>query len=112
MADEQAQAAAHAVFDPIAQRDLALPDIDIGPMFGSEGLRLRGKVYAFVGYSGALIVKLPRGRIDELIAEGTVVRLEMRGRAMREWASCAQPDAATWAQLVDEARDFLDALTR
>jgi hypothetical protein len=28
-------------------------------MFGSEGLRIRGKVFAFVGFAGGLVVKIP-----------------------------------------------------
>jgi hypothetical protein len=39
-----------AIFDDIAAEYLVLPGVDIGPMFGSEGLRIRGKVFAFLGY--------------------------------------------------------------
>jgi hypothetical protein len=52
-------AEARAVFDDIAAEYMVLPGVDIGPMFGSEGLRIRGKVFAFMGYRSGLIAKLP-----------------------------------------------------
>jgi hypothetical protein len=53
-------AEARAVFDDIAAEYMVLPGVDIGPMFGSEGLRIRGKVFAFMGYRSGLIAKLPK----------------------------------------------------
>ena len=61
MTDAAAQERAHAIFDPIAEGYLERPDVDIGPMFGSEGLRVRGKVFAFVGYRGAAHAQAARG---------------------------------------------------
>ena len=40
-------------------------------MFGSEGLRIRGKVFAFIASGGELLVKVPEARADELVAAGT-----------------------------------------
>ena len=65
MTDEAAQVRAHELFDPIAEGYLSRDGVDIGPMFGSEGLRIRGKVFAFVGYRGSLVVKVPEARADE-----------------------------------------------
>ena len=56
MTDAAAVERAHAIFDPIADGYLERTGVDIGPMFGSEGLRIRGKVFAFVSYRGALVV--------------------------------------------------------
>jgi hypothetical protein len=112
MATEAASAArAHEIFDPVAQRHLELPGIDIGPMFGSEGLRVRGKVYAFVAHDGTLVVKLPRARIDELDDGGGVTRMRMRDREMKEWARVPVDHDDLWAGLMGEARDFLEAIT-
>jgi hypothetical protein len=47
------------IFDEVASRYLQREGVDIGPMFGSAGLRIRGKVFAFQGYQGGLIAKLP-----------------------------------------------------
>lgn len=105
-------AAAHALFDPAAESHLTLPDTDIGPMFGTEGLRVRGKVYAFVAHEGDLIVKVPAARVAELCASDGAQPMLMRGRAMREWVSVG-PDAGAqrWRELIDEARAFVDAIT-
>lgn len=110
-ADEVAHDRAHAIFDPITQEYLARPGVDIGPMFGSEGLRIRGKIFAFVGYRGALVVKVPEARADELVADGTAERMVMRERPMREWV-LVTPDAADrWAPVTAEAFAYVDELT-
>lgn len=111
MTDAAAVERAHAIFDPIAAEYLARPDVDIGPMFGSEGLRIRGKVFAFVGYRGALVVKVPEARADELVAAGQVDRMEMRGRAMREWVLVGPERAAAWAALMADAFAYVDEIT-
>ena len=43
MKDEAERERAHAIFDPIAQRYLEREGVDIGAMFGSEGLRAVGE---------------------------------------------------------------------
>lgn len=100
------------IFDPLAEQHCRLPGIDIGPMFGTEGLRVRGKVYAFVVHNGSLVVKLPEQRIGELVAGGEAGPTIMRGRPLREWAEVPiEAGAARWAQFVGEARVFVDAIT-
>jgi hypothetical protein len=112
MVDREAMAGAHEIFDPIAQEHLALPETDMGRMFGTEGLRVRGKVYAFVAHAGALVVKLPSSRIDELIADGRAERMRMRGNALREWAELAPTSGADgWRAAIDEARSFVRSIT-
>lgn len=100
------------VFDPIAEQHCRLPGIEIGRMFGTEGLRVREKVYAFVVHNGSLVVKLPEQRIGELVAAGEAGPMIMRGRPMREWAEVPiEAGADRWAHLVEEARVFVDAIT-
>ncbi|KTS11284.1 TfoX/Sxy family protein [Microbacterium testaceum] len=112
MVDRDAMARAHEIFDPIAERQCLLPDIDIGRMFGTEGLRVRAKVFAFVVHNGSLVVKLSEERAGELIAEGRAGPMIMRGRPLREWVEVPMDaGAATWADLIDEARIFVDAIT-
>lgn len=111
MTDEAAQRRAHAIFDPIATEFLGRPGVDIGPMFGSEGLRIRGKIFALVDYDGELMMKIPEGRADELVTEGSVERVEMRGRRMREWV-VVKPDAGDrWRPLMAEAFAYVDEIT-
>nr|WP_261742738.1 TfoX/Sxy family protein [Microbacterium testaceum] len=113
MVDRDAMARGREVFDPIAARACALPGVDIGRMFGAEGLRIRGKVFAFVVHNGSLVVKLHERRVGELIGEGVGAPMVMRGRPMREWAEIP-PDAVAdrWMQLIDEARVFVDSITQ
>ena len=107
----QAAERAHAIFDPIAAEYLERPGVDIGPMFGSEGLRVRGKVFAFVGYKGALVVKVPASRADEIEAAGDGARMQMRGRTMREWVMIGVDRADRWAPLTADAFAYLDEIT-
>lgn len=111
MTDASAVAPAHSLFDPLAARYLERPDVDIGPMFGSEGLRVRGKVFAFVGHRGSMVVKLPAPRVDELIADATAERMEIGGRALREWLIVDPSRGQLWEPLVDEAFAYVDDLT-
>ncbi len=111
----EARTRGEEIFDELAVAYADLPQVARGPMFSSDGLSVRGKYFAFVGTAGRLIVKLSRERIDELATDGTASQLEMRGRAMREWADVplATDDASrdTWRRLVDEAYRFVDAIT-
>ncbi|MDN3497477.1 hypothetical protein QL996_16170 [Planococcus sp. APC 4015] len=109
--DDDTRARAHEIFDPVAARYLGLSGVDIGPMFGSEGLRIRSKVFAFVGYRGSLVVKLPAARTDELVAEGSVERMRMRDRPMREWVLVGPDRAPLWELLTAEAFAYLDEIT-
>lgn len=111
MVDREAMARGRAIFDPIAERLCALADVDMGRMFGTEGVRVRGKVFAFVAHEGSLVVKLPEQRIGELTADGIAAPMIMRGRPLREWAEISPDAAETWAALIDEAYRFVDAIT-
>ncbi|MBN9153746.1 MAG: hypothetical protein J0I44_12165 [Microbacterium sp.] len=108
--DHEAMRRAHEHFDPIAEHELTLPDVDMGRMFSTDGLRIRGKVYAFIAHDGTLVVKLPQPRIDELADGGGIDHMRMRGREMREWATVPLAYAATWDGLVTEAHDFVASL--
>lgn len=99
------------IFDGICADYLGRTGVDIGPMFGSEGLRIRGKVFAFMGHRDGLIAKLPRERIDELEATGRAERMVMRERAMREWVFVGADEADLWPAVVSEAYAFVDTIT-
>lgn len=110
--DAATLARAHEIFDPIAERYLERPDVDIGPMFGSQGLRVRGKVFAFVGHLGGLVVKIPETRVTELDEQGVAARMVMRERAMREWATVpVDAGPRRWDDLIGEAFAYLDEIT-
>ncbi|MFD4422117.1 hypothetical protein ACFWN7_11520 [Agromyces sp. NPDC058484] len=94
--------------DEIAPAFLARPDVAFGRMFNSDGLAVRGKLFAFAANDGSLVVKLPEDRIGELGLDNIV----MRGRPMREWAKVPfTDDAERWRSIADEAHAFVDSIT-
>lgn len=102
---------AHEIFDPLADGFLAREGVDIGRMFASEGLRIRGKIFAFVSLDGGLTLKLPAPRTQELIAAGDADRMVMRGSPMREWVIVPATHPDRWEALMEEAFAFVDAIT-
>jgi hypothetical protein len=94
--------------DEIAPDLLAHPDVAIGRMFSSDGLSVRGKIFAFAANDGCLVAKLPAERIDELGLDNMV----MGGRRMREWARVPlADDIERWRSLADDAYAFVDSIT-
>lgn len=100
----------HDGFDAIAADYLAREGVDIGPMFGSEGLRIRGKVFAFLVKDG-IIAKLPSGRVSHWEASGRAERMIMRERPMREWVHVPDDASDLWPRIVAEAFAFVDEIT-
>ena len=101
-----------ARLEVLAEPYLALPDVDWGRMFSAVGLRVRGKVFALVNRAGRLMVKIPESRADDLVGQGTVQRMAMRGREMREWVELDYDTGdAAWSSLLAEAHAYLDEIT-
>lgn len=99
------------IFDPIAETFLTREGVDIGRMFASEGLRVRGKIFAFVALDGGVMIKIPAPRTEQLIAAGEAERVVMRGRPMREWVIVPATQAEHWGPLMEEAYAFVDSIT-
>jgi TfoX/Sxy family transcriptional regulator of competence genes len=111
-ATNSARAAAQERLDGFADDFLRRPGVDWGRMFGTIGLRVRGKVFAVAVHEGNLMVKIPEARAEERMAAGEVTRMVMRGRELREWVA-APIDAPEelWRGLLEEAHAYLDAIT-
>jgi hypothetical protein len=94
--------------DEIAPDLLAEPDVAFGRMFSSDGLSVRGKIFAFAANEGSLVVKLPEARIDELGLDTMV----LGGRRMREWARVPlSDDIERWRAIARDAYAFVDSIT-
>src|SRR5215471_18625769 len=79
-----------------------------GTGFGSSALRVRGRIFAMLSSSGAFVVKLPRRRVDELVAAGDGDRFDPgHGRIMKEWLALRPGSALDWVALADEALAFV-----
>jgi hypothetical protein len=75
--------------------------------FGSDALKVGGAIFA-MQVQGELVVKLPAGRVAELIGEGTCAPFANgRGSPMREWATVTDP--ARDLDLAAEALAFVRA---
>ena len=81
-----------------------------GKGFGSDALKVRGKIFAMLS-QGRLVVKLPRQRVDALVASGDGERFDPRhdGRLMKEWLALAPTSQVEWLSLAREARAFVAA---
>jgi hypothetical protein len=101
----------YAIFDRLTADYVQRDGVALGRTFGSEGLSIRGKVFAFVGFSGSLFAKLPEKRVGELIESGDADPAVMRDRPMREWVTVRVDHPGTWSDIVDEAYAFVDSIT-
>jgi len=80
-------------------------------MFGSPVLKMRGKVFAML-VKGRLVVKLPRGRVDKLLASRLGEPFDPgHGKPSKEWVAVDPNMSRRWGPLVDEARDSLSHQT-
>ena len=100
---------AAVAFGPIMGRLLREPGVGEGTGFGSNpGLRVGTKIFAMLGREG-LVVRLPRARVDELVASGAGTRFDPRrdGRLMKEWVVVSVERRRSWGGLSDEALEFV-----
>jgi hypothetical protein len=96
-------------FEALVERLLAVPGVTPpgpGRGFGSHALRFHNKIFAML-VRGRLVVKLPKARVDALVAAGEGIRFDAnKGTPMREWLCLAPESRLEWPALADEALDF------
>ena len=86
------------------------PSIEETPRkrFGSNGLRVNGRIFAMLSSENRLVVKLPRERVEALVASGDGVQFDPRhdGRLMKEWLVLEPTSKIEWLKLAREAMAF------
>lgn len=81
-----------------------------GRGFGSSALKVNGKIFAMLSSQDAFVVKLPRARVDALVASGDGTRFDPgHGRQMKEWLALATASTLDWLTLAEEALVFVGA---
>jgi TfoX/Sxy family transcriptional regulator of competence genes len=97
-----------AAFERIARLFAKDPRVTRGGKgFGSTGLKVDGKLFAFVSSRNQFVVKLPKARVDALVAGAGFEYFDAgKGRPMKEWAATGRVDES-WARLAREARRFV-----
>ncbi|MDQ6909697.1 MAG: MmcQ/YjbR family DNA-binding protein [Actinomycetota bacterium] len=79
-----------------------------GTGFGSSALKVGGRIFAMLSSRGDYVVKLPRTRVDALIASGDGVRFDPgHGRLMKEWLAVRPSSGLDWLDLANEAMAFV-----
>jgi hypothetical protein len=83
-------------------------DADGKRAFGAGALKTGGKIFAML-VGGALVVKLPKARVDALVEAGKGTRFDAgKGRPMKEWVVLDDSHSdAQWLELAREARVFV-----
>ena len=93
--------------DPLLDR----PNVARSTMMGLPCLRVDGAFFAsWDRNSGALLVKLPEARVDELVGAGRAEPFAPAGRRFREWAAIPTARTRAWRALLDEAHQHVSSL--
>jgi hypothetical protein len=107
---------AETLFELLVNRFGSNPSVSLpssgGRGFGASALKVDSKIFAMVS-KGELVVKLPRTRVEELIASGRGTRFDPgHGRVMKEWVAIAPRHSRSWPKLAQEAFDFVGSKAR
>lgn len=80
-------------------------DLPRSQRFGSSELRVKNRIFAIL-VKGKLVVKLPKPRVDALIAAGEGERFDPgHGRLVKEWVSITS-SKLEWLPLAQEAMEY------
>ncbi|RVX43926.1 hypothetical protein EDD27_6637 [Nonomuraea polychroma] len=93
------------LFWDLAEPMLTEPAITRSTMMGLPCLRYDGRFFASLDRrSQALIVKLPRRRVAQLVEDGIGRPFAPAGKVFREWVALPDPGEQLWRDLLAEAR--------
>ena len=83
--------------------------IEEGTIMGGRCARVAGEFLALVDYKNSgLVVKLPRSRVEALVAEGVGQPFAPAGKVFKEWVSIPQRNRRRWRALLLEGVAFVD----
>ena len=91
-------------FAPVVRAFAKHRDVSGGKLFSAFGLRVHGKIFAMFP-RGRFVVKLPKRRVDELVASGAGERFGPGKRVMKEWVTVAADH--DWIALAREAYQYV-----
>ncbi len=76
--------------------------------FGAAALKVDNRIFAMLASRDEFVVKLPRPRVDALVAAGEGKRFDPRrnGKLMKEWLVVGPGLEARWLPLAEEALEF------
>jgi hypothetical protein len=98
------------LFETLCEEYSKAADVEFGGSragFGSNALKVNGKIFAMVSSRGQLVFKLPAARTRELTDEGVGTPFDPgRGRLMREWLVLLKPSRVRARTLANEALEF------
>jgi hypothetical protein len=79
-----------------------------GRGFGSSALKIDKRIFAMLASGDQFVVKLPRQRVDALVAAGDGERFDPRrnGKLMKEWLVVGRRLETRWLPLAQEAFEF------
>src|SRR5438445_8791861 len=93
-------------FAPVVDAFAKEKNISSGVMMSSFGLKVNQKIFA-MHWRGQLVVKLPKPRVDELVATKKGTHFDAgKGRPMKEWIVIPS-GKADWIALAKEAHRFV-----
>jgi hypothetical protein len=97
-------------FEDLVDEMPALPGVTSttsGRGFGRSALRVHNKIFAMF-VRGNLVLKLPKDRVDALVAAGEGVRFDAnKGTPMKEWFALDPDSPLSWLDLATEACTFV-----
>jgi hypothetical protein len=107
---KQANATAEEFYRAVAARYAGKPDPGPSKGFGSNALKVNGKIFASLT-KGRLLLKLPELRVDALVKSKKGTRFSTgAGRAKKEWVTVGPSSEREWPALAEEARAFVSTL--
>lgn len=96
-------------YETLVEAMLADPAVTLSTRrgFGEGTLQVAGRIFAMLA-SDRLVVKLPRARVDALVASGDGERFDPgHGRLMKEWLSLSPDSTVDWPTLAREGQAFV-----